>query len=160
MAERDPQEQWPEWPEEFDLAGDALPDESAALDRGPADSPEVEQVLEANDRFYAAFSNRDPEAMEELWARNLPVACIHPNWQPVTTRQQVMDSWRAILRNPHQPRVVAGGANVRLVGEGVAYLICREFVGGTPLAVTNIFVLEDGEWRIVLHHSSQVARKR
>lgn len=160
MSERDPQEQWPEWPEEFELAGDALPDESEALDRGPVDSPEVQQVLRANDAFFEAFGNRDAEAMERIWARNVPVACIHPNWKPVTTRPQVMDSWRAILRNPHQPRVLAGAANARIIHADVAYLICRAFVGGTPLAVTNVFAREDGEWRMVLYHASRVALKR
>ena len=39
----------------------------------------------------------------------------------------------------------------------VAYVLCRELVVGSPLAATNVFALEDGEWRMIHHHSSPVA---
>jgi len=35
-------------------------------------------VLFANDTFYHAFSQRDFDAMERLWARESPVLCILP----------------------------------------------------------------------------------
>ena len=40
-----------------------------------------EAVLFANEAFYRAFADRDVEAMDEVWAQGVPVACIHPGWQ-------------------------------------------------------------------------------
>jgi ketosteroid isomerase-like protein len=113
-------------------------------------------VLDANDAFYRAFNQKDFEAMDRLWARRAPVACIHPGWNILRGREAVMQSWQGILGNPGQPRIVNGGSEAHLLGE-VAYVTCRELVAGSPLAATNVFVLEDGEWRIVHHHSSPVA---
>lgn len=118
--------------------------------------PSTADVLAANDAFYRAFNQRDIAAMELLWARSTDVGCIHPGWNVLQGRQAVMSSWRGILANPDQPRIVSGGATVILLG-GVAVVLCRELVAGAPLAATNLFVLEDGVWRIAHHHSGPVS---
>ncbi len=115
-----------------------------------------EAVLEANETFYRAFNASDIESMDSLWARALPVACVHPNWAALHGREEVMESWRNILGNPDQPRVVAGGSTVHMIGD-VAYVLTQELVSGQPLAATNVFAIEDGAWRLVHHHSSPVA---
>jgi ketosteroid isomerase-like protein len=117
--------------------------------------PEAQRVLAANEAFYAAFNARDIAAMGACWARSLPVACVHPNWNTLLGRDSVLASWRAILENPEQPRIVAGAAR-SFVFERFAYVLCHELVAGSPLSATNLFALEDGEWRLVHHHSSQV----
>lgn len=114
------------------------------------------RVLAANQALYAAFNTRDLASMERLWAREAPVACVHPGWAAVHGRENVMATWRAILENPDQPRVVAGAAEAYVRGEA-AWVVCRELVAGSPLAATNVFVLEEGEWRITQHHSSAIA---
>jgi len=113
-------------------------------------------VLAANEAFYRAFNDHDIEAMDALWARELPVACVHPNWVILHGREEVMDSWRGILGNRDQPRVVSGGSTVHVLGD-VAYVLTQELVSGQPLAATNLFALEAGEWRLIHHHSSPVA---
>ena len=40
--------------------------------------PDEHAVLAANAAFYRAFAERDVDAMDALWARSIPVACIHP----------------------------------------------------------------------------------
>ena len=119
-------------------------------------TPDHADILAANDALYAAFTNRDFEAMESLWATDLPIACIHPGWMPLIGRESVLGSWRSILANPDQPRVVAGGAVVHLIGE-VAIVYCRELVSGSPLVATNVFAREDGAWKLVHHQSGPVA---
>jgi len=121
--------------------------------RGMTDEADV---LEAHQSFYAAFNAKDLPAMDALWTRAVPVACVHPNWNVLSGRQQVMASWQAILGNPDQPRVQSGAERVTLLGD-VAYVTCLELVAGSPLAATNLFMREDGAWRLVHHHSSPVA---
>jgi ketosteroid isomerase-like protein len=94
--------------------------------------------------------------MDALWAREVPVACVHPNWNALAGRECVMESWRAILDNPEQPRVFTGAAEAHLL-DTVAYVLCRELVAGGALTATNVFTQEDGEWRLTLHHSSPVS---
>jgi ketosteroid isomerase-like protein len=115
-----------------------------------------EDVLAANEAFYRAFNQKDPEAMDGLWARVAPVRCIHPGWNVLTGRDPVMESWRGILANQAQPKIVMGGASVTSFGD-VAVVTCRELVAGTPLAATNIFAVEDGAWRLIHHHSGPVS---
>src|SRR6185503_2014542 len=62
-------------------------------------------VLAANLEFYRAFTARDLAAMDALWARAAPVACIHPGWPALSDRDAIMESWRSILGNPGSPRI-------------------------------------------------------
>jgi len=116
-----------------------------------------EAVRAANEAFYAAFNVKDPDAMELLWAMDARITCIHPGWNVLEGRDAVAESWRRILGNPQQPKIVTGGANVRVLGP-TAIVLCRELVGGSPLAATNVFVLEGGRWLLVHHQSSPVAQ--
>lgn len=110
-------------------------------------------VIEANEAFYAAFNAKDIEAMDALWARDLRVACIHPHANALAGREAVMASWRAILGNPAQAKIMMGAASATVLGES-AFVVCRELVSGVPVVATNVFVREGGAWRIVHHHAS------
>jgi hypothetical protein len=54
------------------------------------DMTEKDRVLSANLEFYRAFARRDVEAMDGLWARTLPVSCIHPGWMALREREAVL----------------------------------------------------------------------
>lgn len=114
------------------------------------------QVLEANAAFYRAFNMRDLAAMDAVWAQHPDVSCIHPGWNLLKGRDAVMASWRDILSNPAQPKIVSGGATVSIWGT-IALVLCRELVAGNPLVATNVFVEEGGTWRMVHHQSGPVA---
>lgn len=118
------------------------------------DSSESE-VLAANEAFYQAFNLKDASLMDSLWAQAAPVSCIHPGWNVLQGRVAVLESWHSILSNPSQPRIVTGGATVSLFDE-LAIVVCRELVAGAPLVATNVFVQEDGEWKLLHHHSGAV----
>ena len=109
-------------------------------------------VLFANDAFYLAFRNRDAKAMNEVWARREPVTCIHPGWRPLSGREAVMESWLAILANPASPDVRCLGAEAHVVADA-AYVLCYELIPQGSLVATNIFVRENGAWRM-MHHQS------
>jgi ketosteroid isomerase-like protein len=114
------------------------------------------EVLAANEAFYTIFGSRDLAAMEELWAKNLSVACIHPGWSPLQSRASVIGSFRGILENPTSPRIRCVEPRVHLLGD-TAYVICFEVFGGSRLVATNLFAREDGEWRMVHHQAGPVA---
>lgn len=123
---------------------------------------DADEVLAANQRFYAAFRARDAFAMHDVWAREAPVACIHPGWGPLIGREEVMRVWRDILENPDAPQVECTDPEVTLLGE-VAHVICVEHVelpsqGAAGVFVaTNLFAREDGAWRLVHHQSSPLS---
>ena len=116
-------------------------------------------VLAANLEFYRAFGTRDLAAMDALWAKAAPVACIHPGWPALTDRDTVMESWHGILFNPDSPKIVCYDERVFLYGE-TALVICEEELEGGTLVASNWFVREDGEWRIAHHQASQLMARR
>jgi ketosteroid isomerase-like protein len=114
-------------------------------------------VLAANAIFYEAFDQRDVAAMERLWARRVPVACIHPGWAPLFGRDDVLKSWHAILTGPGAPRISCTDPVVHALGDGSALVVCVEVLPGGAMVATNVFVREDGAWRMVQHHAGPVA---
>ncbi len=117
--------------------------------------PEHAAVLFANDAFYLAFANQDFEAMQSIWAARTPVTCIHPGWDVLSDREDVIDSWRQILENPTATNITCKSPMVRVLGE-LAYVICHEVLDQGYLVATNVFVQEDGQWKMV-HHQAGAA---
>lgn len=113
-----------------------------------------EAVLFANDRFYAAFAGRDVQAMEGIWAKK-GATCIHPGWQPLYGREEILESWRAILGEEGSPHIKCRAPHAQLYGDTAA-VICIEDLDGSFLCATNLFIREDGEWRMAHHHAGPV----
>ncbi len=110
------------------------------------------ELLFANEAFYHVFRSRDLAAMEALWARRAPIACVHPGWHALHGREAVMESWDGILSNPEAPSVDCRGARAHLLGE-LGVVLCYEIIGRSVLTATNLFLREDGAWRMVHHHA-------
>jgi ketosteroid isomerase-like protein len=115
-----------------------------------------DDVLAANEAFYRAFAERDAQAMDGLWAKASPVACIHPGWPPLLGRAHVMASWRGVLGSPSSPAIRCLDPSAHVLAD-TAYVICYEALDDARLAATNLFVREDGGWRVVHHQASPVA---
>ncbi|MBR46077.1 MAG: DUF4440 domain-containing protein [Rhodospirillaceae bacterium] len=113
---------------------------------------EEQAVLDANEAFYAAFRNRDMAAMDDIWAAEAPVCCIHPGWAPLIGRAAVIESWAAILSDPGAPEINCGDRNVSLHGES-ALVVCQEVLPQAQLLASNCFARENGVWRLVHHHA-------
>lgn len=120
---------------------------------GPDDEAEL---LAANERFYDAFARGDFVAMEALWSVRDTIVCLHPGWGLLRGRDRVLASWRGILRkpNPVQIRDVV----VEPCGE-VGLVLCTEMLPEADLAASNLFVREQGQWRMLHHHAGLVARR-
>ncbi|MCY3567796.1 MAG: nuclear transport factor 2 family protein [Chloroflexi bacterium] len=124
-------------------------------------------VLEANRAFYDAFNDRDVEAMADLWLRSDEVTCIHPHRNVTMGHADVQRTWRAILTNPDQPKIVFAAEEARVVGD-IGIVAGREVVAGVPIVATNIYQrsqradLTDnadtpgGTWLLIHHHGSPV----
>jgi ketosteroid isomerase-like protein len=112
-------------------------------------------LLAANQAFYDVFRRGDVEAMEALWSRRADVACGHPGWAPLHGRDKVLASWRAIL-TAGAPPVQCGAARAHVLGDG-AFVVCEELLPGVTLLATNVYVREDGVWRMVHHHAGMIA---
>ena len=112
-------------------------------------------ILAANEAFYDAFRREDSTAMSEIWARRAPVACIHPGWNALLGRIPVIASWRTIMENG-APTIRCVAPRVLRLGEA-ALVICEEHIGAGRLIATNVFVHEDGQWRIVHHQAGPIA---
>ncbi len=115
-------------------------------------------VLAANLEFYRAFTARDLVAMDALWARQAPVACVHPGWPALADRDSVMESWQGILANPQAPRIACYDERVLLYGDA-ALVVCEEELDGGTLIASNLFVREDGAWRIAHHQAGQLVAR-
>jgi hypothetical protein len=115
-------------------------------------------VLFANESFYRAFSEGDARAMAALWAVSAPITCAHPGAPMLIGREAVLGSWRAILREDRAFSLRCSSPTVQLLGE-VAVVVCYEGGDGEPahLAATNVFVLEEGSWRMTHHHAGPLS---
>ena len=113
-------------------------------------------VLEANAAFYRAFEARQSAAMARVWAEHHPVACIHPGWDVLAGRDQVLASWRSILESENAPDISCSLAEAHVLGD-VAFVTCHEVLPGGRLAATNVFAREGRAWRMVHHQATPIA---
>ena len=121
-----------------------------------AAGPSLDDALAANRAFYHAFSSRDLATMDTIWARGVPVLCIHPGWPPLMERAAVLSSWRDIMKNPASPNAYSRNDRAFIYGK-TAIVVCEEVLDGGVLAATNIFIEELGSWRLIHHQASPIA---
>ncbi len=114
------------------------------------------EVLAANEAFYDAFARRDMARMENLWSKRQDLACIHPGWDAILGRHDVLSSFRAILSNPTGPSVECVNPIVHIVGD-CAFVVCNEVLPDAELCATNVFVREDRAWKMIHHHAGPIA---
>lgn len=125
---------------------------------------DAETVRGVNRRFYEAVSKQNLLVMEEIWAHDPHVRCVHPGWRLLEGWDAIRDSWRTIFTSsicltvvPEEPRVTVLGPT--------AIVTCREKIstvtldGSTVSAAeaTNVFERRDGRWHLIHHHASPIA---
>ncbi len=118
---------------------------------------ERDRVLAANEAFYQAFSAGDLPALSRLFAEDIELATAHP-WRPAEHgRRGVLAVWESILA-AGAPQIRCLDAQVQLLPGGEsAFVTCVEDLGDQPCAATNVFVLEEGAWRLCHHHGAPLA---
>ena len=117
-----------------------------------------EALLFVNEAFYRAFADRDIEAMNNLWSNKVPVSCIHPGWQPLFDRREILKTWKKILTSPGAPVIKFRNENVNIFGD-TASVICIEELAEGVLVATNIFYREGNLWKIIHHQAGPTSAK-
>ena len=129
-------------------------------------------MSEVNRAFYAAFEARDLAAMGEVWECSDRATVTHPGWPTLRTWERVADSWRRIFAGTPYIQFFLTDEDVQVAGD-VAWVTLFENIlqevggrggenpapalGEARVAATNVFVRNDGRWRMVVHHGSPVA---
>lgn len=121
-------------------------------------SADPEALMLANASFYSAFAAGDLAAMDDVWARDTEVVCIHPGWNLLRGREAVMASWHRILDG--EATEISHSEPAAWVRGGMGMVVCLEHVGRLRLVATNVFVIEQGRWTMVHHHASPVMAQR
>jgi ketosteroid isomerase-like protein len=115
-------------------------------------------VLFSNDAFYAAFARRDMAAMTDVWAEDDNISVIHPGWEPIFGQEAVLESWQAIIGGDASPEISCRSPRAAVRGT-VGIVVCFEEIQGSFLIATNVFVKDDGRWRMT-HHQAAPTRGR
>lgn len=120
------------------------------------DSPEA-----AERAFYAAFEALDLDAMRRVWSRDPDCICVHPGGRRLRGYAEVMTSWEQILGSGQRLRFKRREL-APFAGPEIAVHVLIEDIeaaeGGIRgrMIATNVYRLETGEWRMILHHASPV----
>ena len=118
-----------------------------------------ESIITANDDFYLAFNDSDMEKMESIWSCDREVSVIHPGWDLLTGRGEVLMSWRQILKNSTFKKISCDNVWVNIMDE-FANVICIEHLDDVELIATNLFALEEDEWKIVHHQAGPLNQEQ
>ena len=112
----------------------------------------VDALLFANEAFYRAFADRDIDSMDGLWSDREPIVCIHPGWDLLTGRDEVMQSWASIIGNPNSPDISCHAAVAHYSGD-LGVVVCYEEPDGQFLLATNMFIRDGRLWKMIHHQS-------
>ena len=112
-------------------------------------------VLRANHEFYSAFRSGDYARMDQLWAEQHAVSVYHPNWQGIDGRDAVMASWFDVMVVGEPPAVTVRDECVIVTGRR-AMVLCTECFDTTRIIASNLFVLENDDWRMTHHQATHL----
>lgn len=115
---------------------------------------------EAEAAFYEAFERADLSAMMAVWAEEEDIVCTHPGGPRLTGLDQIRDGWRRIFANGPSLRFQISGQQilrgtlltVHSVHENIT--VRGERAARPPIVATNVYLLTEKGWRMVVHHAS------
>jgi len=114
--------------------------------------------LEAEAAFYRSIERADIDALDAVWSTQDNIVCVHPGASRIEGRKAVMDSFIELF-------IEAPVLNFSIVdtlytgNDELAVHLVREEIelDGQVISImvsTNIYHLEAGGWRMLLHHAS------
>ena len=129
-----------------------------------ADTPEIEEIKVANQRFYEAFGALDIDLMESVWAPSERAMCVHPGWPALVDWELIRQSWERIFDNTTLMLFNVKYLNTAVQGD-CGWVTCVENISSVlqgnasnfGILATNIFVRTPLGWRMIAHHASSGA---
>lgn len=127
---------------------------------------DAERVRLLNERFYEALSSQNLVSMEKLWSHSKYVRCVHLGREVLNGWDAIRESWRTMFTDAICLTVKPGPPHVVVIGP-TAVITCRESISSftlegmlsTEAQATNVFEKSDGQWHLIHHHASPVARQ-
>ena len=121
---------------------------------------------DAQNAFYTAIEAADLKQMMSIWAQDEGIVCIHPGGTHHSGLADVRESWRQIfLQGPQLKFSLDAGKSHQ--GQTLSiHSVCEQIThiaGAHPPAsaiATNILVLSDDGWRMLVHHASPIPAER
>lgn len=123
---------------------------------------ELRRVEAVNQAFYDAYRDRDIEAMSRVWLPSPHARCVHPSWELVVGWTDIRESWAELFRSLEHADFQLEDVHIEVAGRiawvnQLAYATLHtdegEVISAASIA-TNLFEVSEGEWRMILHHSS------
>ena len=138
-------------------------DTAPLIERRSVLKQRIEAVTKANQKFYDAFESLDIAKMDERWAHQEYVTCIHPGWTIRSGWPAVRDSWVLIFNNTFSMKFELTDVMVQVAGD-MAWVICVENLTTqqsdepqhAKVLATNLYELIGDEWLMLHHHGSPV----
>ena len=123
-----------------------------------------DEVRQASEQFYEALNraiNGDPVPIIEVWSHGSDVTAMHPLGGRETGWEEVRASWEQVAQGFSDGQVSIEDLVVVPLSDDVAYTLGTEHgqakLGEETVSidwrVTNIYRREEGEWKMVLHHT-------
>jgi ketosteroid isomerase-like protein len=120
-------------------------------------------IEEANAGFYRAMESGLIEQMEEVWAHEDYVRCVHPGWDALTGWQRVRESFVMIFSNGQKMKASPLDVSIFEMND-IARVCCTENItvftsesfDSAQATATNLFVRREGRWLLVHHHASSI----
>ena len=126
-----------------------------------SDLTNLEEVKQANQRFYDAFGALDIQAMDAIWEASPQALCVHPGWRPLVGWEHIRASWQGIFDGATLMHFNLQYVNVVVAGD-CGWVTCVENITSVlqgrannfGVLATNIFVRGPQGWRMIAHHGS------
>ena len=123
-----------------------------------------DEIWQASEQFYEALNRMidgDPQPMMEVWSHGSDVANMHPTGGRQIGWEEVRASWEQAAQAFSKGLVSIVSLVVVPLSDDVAYTLGTEHgqatlgdkTVGIDWRVTNIYRREEGEWKMVLHHT-------
>ena len=125
-------------------------------------SPDETAVAAANLAFYRALEARVLSAMQLVWSHSEAAGCVHPGWHRLDGWTEIRRSFENIFASSRPWTVACEDLRIEVRGDA-AWVSCVEVIrtfgssrsdAAARMQATNVFVREDGDWKLLHHHAS------
>ena len=126
-----------------------------------------EPAIAVNDKLNKAFKARDLDALKCVWSSQGNLICVHPGWSPLNGFEPIMESWQGIFKNSGNMDIQVSDITVT-ASEDLAWVSCVEQIYtiasngvlASKVFSTNLFQINEGSWKMIMHHASPMPSLR